>query len=180
MTEIRKRRYNLVVATLFATAILTATATPAWAEEADAGGDVCWMPVQTGITQCFADEAAMAEAIFEQTGTVLVEPGSAQARSAGGVVALASYTVAKLYENASYGGGFLTVSAPSTSYCTTSSISVTPMASGWNDRVSSVQSFYGCQTRLFTNTGYGGTAGTYTNAASLGAMNDVTSSYRVF
>ena len=180
MIEIRKRRYNLVVATFFATAILTTTATPAWAEEADAGGGVCWMPVQTGITQCFADEAAMAEAIFEQTGTVLVEPGSPQARSAGGVVALASYAVAKLYENASYGGAYVTVSAPSTTYCTTSSISVSPMPSGWNDRVSSVESSYGCQVRLFSDSGYSGSAATYTDASSLGAMNNVTSSYRVF
>ena len=176
-----QRTTALTAAMLLTTAILMSAAAPAWAGGNDKNdASTCWIQADTGVTQCFADEQAMDAAIIEQIGALPIEQGSLQARSSFASIALVQYTIARLYEDASYGGDFLFVSATSTTFCADGGVvSTTPMQSGWNDRVSSVRSYWGCQTTLYTNAGFGGTAVTYSSAGSLGTMNDKASSYRV-
>jgi hypothetical protein len=166
-----QRTTALTTALLLTTAILTSASAPAWADGNDKNdASTCWIQANTGVTQCFTDEETMDAAIVEQIGALPIEQGSLQARSSFASVALVQYTIARLYENASYGGDFLVATATSSTFCADGGVvSVGTMPSGWNDRVSSVRSYWGCQTTLYTNS----------SAGSLGTMNDKTSSYKV-
>jgi hypothetical protein len=146
------------------------TAAPAAAAE----GDECWIDGTTGIARCYADEQDRRDAVQRITGRVLVEEGeSVQLRGA-----LATYTLARFYENASYGGASTIVTHSSSTICSTGSLSNNLLAA-WNDRISSFHSYYGCTTRLYENTGLGGASIAGTDLASLGVMNDRASSYKL-
>jgi hypothetical protein len=184
MNAIRKKAWLGLVATAVCCLSLAAgpaaSASPA-APADPKSADVCWLAAETGVLQCFEDEAAMDRAILEQTGAVLVEEGSFAARSTSSAVAAASlYPISRMFENADYGGAYLTVSAPSTTFCVNSSIQLSNIGLAWNDRVSSVLSYYGCLTRLWSNTGYTGSVGTFNDAGTLGALNNAASSYKVY
>jgi hypothetical protein len=161
---------NRIAALLLAIAILSLTAAPA---QADAGA-VCWADADTDpvITQCFASEDALAAAVQEQTGTVLLDEG----QSARGL--LTTYVLARLYTDSGYGGSALLVTSSNSALCTTGSVSA-DLTGGWNDVVSSLKSYFSCTTHLYENSGGGGAAVSGVNLSSLGAMNDRASSYRV-
>ncbi len=145
---------------------------------ADVGDDVCWANADDGRFQCFPDEAAFAEAVAEQTGTVLVDPSSRlTSRPAAGV--LATYTLARFYEDASYLGSSVAVTSTNSALCSTGSISGN-FSVLWNDRVSSFRSYHSCSTRVYEDAGQAGTWFGYSvNAPGVGALNDEASSYRV-
>jgi hypothetical protein len=61
------------------------------------------------------------------------------------------------------------------------SFQASSMPSGWNDVVSSVETFNGCANTLYQNTNFGGNTlsiGRNTSAATLGSFNDETSSQK--
>jgi len=180
---IRKRQRDLgrIAAALFAIGVLTSTAAPAWAGDGDESaksGDVCWVNADTGYSACYANETALHAAVLKQTGTVLVEEGSVAAR--GEVVALASYIVARLYDGASYTGTSMIVSSGSSTICVSGSVQAATMPAGWDNRVSSYHSYYGCQTRIHEDTNYNGLSQTAADDGSLGTLNNETSSYKVY
>jgi hypothetical protein len=180
-STIRIRALAAIIAVT--TGALLITAGPAQAgsmpKSDSGGGDVCWSTPETAILQCFDDESALADAVFEQTGTVLVEEGSDVAsRSSAGL--LATYVLARLYENASYGGSAYLVTSGSSATCTTGSGLSANLPGAWNDRVSSFRSYYSCSTRIWENSGQSGAWFGYSvNAPGVGALNDEASSYRV-
>jgi hypothetical protein len=146
-----------------------------------AGDDVCWInaDIDTDSVQCFADEAAFADAVFEQTGTVLVEEGSDLA-SRGGVGILTTYVLARLYENASYGGSSTTVTSTNSAICSAGAGVLGNFSAGWNDRISSFHSYFSCSTRIYLNVGQGGTWFGYSiDAPGVGALDNVSSSYKL-
>jgi hypothetical protein len=150
----------------------------AGADRADSPGGVCWSASATAAVQCFADDASLAEAVREQTGTVLVEEGPGSASRSAGL--LATYVLARLYEHASYGGAAYLVTSTSSATCTTGPGLSANLPAAWSDRISSFRSYFSCTTRLAANAGQGGaTYGYFVDAASVGALNDQASSYRV-
>ena len=79
--------------------------------------------------------------------------------------------------NTNFAGASLTWEQ--TSKC--GSFQVSSMPSGWNDVVSSVETFSGCANTLYENTNFGGSTfsiGRNSSAASLGSFNDKTSSQK--
>ena len=166
---------NRIVAVLLATAIMSTTAAPAVADTGSALDDtprVCWAPSPSEKVTCYEDDAAWKDAVYELTGRVVVEEGE----SARGVLAL--YTVARLYEDASYGGSNYPVTSTSSTICATGSVSGN-LTGAWADVVSSFRSYYSCSTTLYENSGQTGSSISGTNVTSLGSMNDKASSYRV-
>lgn len=179
------RTRRLAAAIFAATALLmTAGASPAWADDdasatTAAPAPYCWADTESQVTTCYPSEEQLDAAIVARTGSAAIEQGSELARSRAIVSPLAVYTIARLYEDASYGGSFITVTAGSSTICASSSVSVPSMPSGWNDRVSSFRSYYSCTTRAYENASYGGASLSGTNVSSMSTMNDKTSSYRV-
>jgi len=81
------------------------------------------------------------------------------------------------YKDANFGGSTFTWYQTST--C--GSFQTGSMPSGWNDMISSVAAYSGCATTLFYNINFGQPTYLITvngNAASLGSMNDKTSSQK--
>lgn len=143
-------------------------------------GETCWLDSDTGVTQCFADEAALENAIAEQTGAVLVETQSApSARSAAGTAAV--YVVLRFWDGTSYTSTELVITTSNSAVCTSGSgIIANSMPAGWNDRVSSFKTFLSCVTRVYRDTNLGGDFYGYaTNAPSLAGLNNQVSSYRL-
>jgi hypothetical protein len=145
----------------------------------DALDDVCWINADTDVVQCFADEAAFQDAVAEQTGTVLVEEGSDLAsRASAGI--LATYVLARLYENPSYGGASTTVTSTNSAICSAGGGVAGNFLAGWNDRVSSFHSYFSCVTRIYLHAGQSGTWFGYAiDASSVGALDNVSSSYKL-
>ncbi|HWM32895.1 MAG TPA: hypothetical protein VNR36_01515 [Pseudolysinimonas sp.] len=167
---------NRIAAVLLAsTIIVLSTAAPAAAGETDTRDEpsrVCWTaPESEGVT-CFADEETWKDAVYEQTGRVVLEEGE----SARGL--LATYVIARLYQDASYGGSVYAITSTSSTICSTGSVQAN-LPAAWSDVVSSFRSYLGCTTTLYENTGQGGASISGTNVTSLGSMNDKASSYRV-
>ena len=142
-------------------------------------GEVCWSEPKSGALECFADEAKLAEAVFTQTGRILVEEGSGLAsRPTAGL--LASYVLARLYEDPSYGGTAYLVLSPSSTTCTTGSGKWENLTPGWNDRVSSFRSYFSCTTRVYEDANLLGTWFGYSvNAPGVGALDNEASSVKV-
>ena len=175
MTHFTPRKAQIGVV-LLATAALTLVASPATADEAPAS-DYCWQNADTGSTQCFADEAALDSAIETQTHSVLAEPGTS-ARSMAQL--LTTYTLATWYEDSSYGGAFTKTTSSNSAACSGAGQINLNFAAAWVDRVSSFKTWHGCSGTLFANTGQGGASyGSFTAAPSVGALNDIASSYRL-
>ena len=145
----------------------------------DAGDDVCWINADTDVTQCFDDEAAFEDAVLEQTGTVLVEEGSELA-SRGGAGILTTYVLARVYENASYGGASTTITSTNSAICSAGSGVIGNFPALWNDRVSSFHSYFSCATRIYVNTGQSGSWFGYSiDAPGVGALDNQSSSYKL-
>jgi hypothetical protein len=174
---------TLAVATLG----IVGFASPANAQPTgDDTAGVCWLDTDTEAYECFESQQAWEEALAER-GYVLVyleEAPSAQeveelGAARGGAGLLTIYVLSIMYEDASYGGDSIGVTTTNPAYCSGTSYSGN-MPAGFNDAVSSFQSYLGCRTRLAQNTGQGGSLyGPFTSASSLGAFNDTASSYLV-
>ncbi len=163
------------------TGALLITAGPAHASGSAraADGDVaCWLDADTSVMQCFDGEDAMNDAIVEQTGSALAEAGSGVAsRSSAGV--LTNYLLIRFYAEPSYLGDSVTVSSTSSTICTSGPGVQADMPAGWNDRVSSFKSYNSCSTRIWQNSGQAGSWFGYSvNAPGVGALDNVSSSYR--
>ncbi|MEO8094253.1 MAG: hypothetical protein ABI632_04875, partial [Pseudolysinimonas sp.] len=79
--SVTARQKTLLSLACAAVAALSFTASPAWAgDESDA--QACWQDADTGVTQCFTDEATLDAAIESQTGSRLAASGSAARSSA--------------------------------------------------------------------------------------------------
>ena len=93
------------------------------------------------------------------------------------VVPAASTLISTDYDNANMTGTSLTWTVSNTSGCNGGfQYSAASMPAGWNDRVSSSQSAHGCaHNRHFHDTGFGG-AGVNCTCATMGSMNNQTSS----
>ncbi len=171
-TRIRTRALAAFIAVT--TGALVLLAGPAQATTRDKPGQSCWLDSGTGITRCFADEAALEDAVAD-SGRVLVEEGST-ARLAAGV--LASFVIARLYDGASYTSSTFVITNPSSTICASSSVSGELPA--YNDRVSSYHSYFGCSTKIYANNGGGGASfGWFVDAASVGALDNLASSYNI-
>jgi hypothetical protein len=163
------------------TGVLLLVASPAQAATApDKTDEVCWLDSDTGITQCFADEAAFEDAVFEQTGAALVESESASAsRSAAGILTV--YVAARFWDGTSYTSTQIAITTTNSAICTSGSgITGNTMPLGWNDRVSSFKTFLSCVTRIYEDVTLGGAFYGYaTDAPSLAGLNNAGSSYRL-
>ena len=172
-TRIRTR----ALAAFFAvtTGALVLLAAPAQAETKDAPGQSCWLDTGTGITRCFATEEAL-EGAVAASGRVLVEEEDVAARRPAGL--LASFVIARFYDGAGYTSSTFVITNPSSTVCAGAGMAGDLPA--FNDRVSSYHSYFGCSTRIFANTGGGGASfGYFVDAASVGALDNLASSYSI-
>ena len=100
--------------------------------------------------------------------------------AANGVGTMSSRTVIGIdYKHANYGGLSLTWTAPNSVGCNTGfSYAAASMPSGWNDRVSSAKTYGGCSTNThYQHPSLGGSQHVC-QCATMGVMNDQTSSER--
>jgi Peptidase inhibitor family I36 len=105
------------------------------------------------------------------------KPGSVSARQldAGRAAPNTTYVLSIDWANTNFTGASLTWEQ--SSRC--GSFQASSMPSGWNDVVSSVETFSGCANTLYENVNFGGSTfsiGRNSSAASLGSFNDQTSS----
>jgi hypothetical protein len=184
MTVQSLRRKGLLAAVLIATGFLTSIASPAMAAPPDQkqAASACWVDGETGITRCFASDEAMVASISTVVGSVPADlaqsVGLTQSRSS--AVALSSAVLARLYSATSYGGDVLTVIGPSDDWCDANSITVDDIGSTWDNRVSSVRVYFGCSVRLYASINLGGDSAAFGTTPTVGAMDNRTSSYRVY
>jgi hypothetical protein len=168
-------------ATILATALLTAGilmfgATPATAAPSDAkpSNNACWLNLDNGVTQCFANHDALEDAVLEQTGLPLLTADEVVAGR--GVTPLATFVLATFFADASYGGGSTNATSSSSTTCTAGSTGANLTA--FNNVTSSFKSFFGCSTKIWDNFGQAGSSfGFAVNAPTVGAMNDLASSF---
>jgi hypothetical protein len=118
---------------------------------------------------------------FEEVDRVLQEEtGLIRVESAEIVGARVTYTLATLYQDASYGGSSYTFLRSSACDGVTAAGIPDLGAVGLNDAVSSFIAYSSCQVRLYADISYGGSAYGYTTTkASLPTFNDVATSARV-
>jgi hypothetical protein len=169
-----------IAVTTGALLVVAGPAQAATSARTDTSDDVCWLNADTDEFQCFTDEVAFEQAVFEQTGAVLVESEEAPAaRSALGILTV--YTAVRFWDGGSYTGTQISVTTTNSAVCTSGSgIVGIAMPAGWNDRVSSFQTFLSCVTRVYEDVSLGGSFYGYaTNAPSLGGLNNEGSSYRL-
>ena len=165
-----------VVASVFATGI--AVAAPASATSESVSAQTCWLNADTGAFACFDSEEA-----FESASDVVIPGDVALPRQVAPQPAAASatYLLATFYQDASWGGSTVNITTSHAALCTGYHYYGSSMPSGWNDRVSSFRAYGTCAVELYHDSGYGGsTFGPYTSAASVGSMNDESSSYQIF
>ena len=119
----------------------------------------------------------LAAAVLEATGRVIVFTTDAVIQLE--VSPLASYAVGKLYSYPNYGGSSITVTAANPCSAGYSHDYTNLGTIGWNDDIDSFQSFNGCQTKVWENTGFtGATYGYITNSTDLGSMRNRASSIK--
>ncbi|MEO5921669.1 MAG: hypothetical protein ABIQ01_11065 [Pseudolysinimonas sp.] len=164
------------LAAIFAvtTGALALIATPAQAGPRDDPDRSCWLNADTSVVQCFADEEELVDAVTD-TGRVLIEGGTA-ARLPAGLRAL--FVLTRFYDGGGYTSGTFVVTSASSTTCVSGSVSGD--LTGFNDKVSSFHSYYGCQTKIFANTGSSGASfGLIADAASVGALDNLASSFLI-
>jgi hypothetical protein len=153
--------------------VVVAAAAPASANVEPTSSQTCWLNADTDAFACFDtyDEFVAASGVAPSQGV--------GARSE--VEPYAAYTLAVIYENASYGGASYVVTTSNSSLCSGFHYYWSSMPSGWNDRVSSFDAYGTCRVKFWSNTGYNGTTfGPSAGASSMGSMNDEASSFQIF
>jgi hypothetical protein len=168
-----------IAVTTGALLFVTSPAQAATASDKDAG-DICWLDSDTDITQCFANEAELEAAVVEQTGAALVESESVPSSRLTFAPA-AIYSLIRFWDGGSYTSTSLLITTSNSAICTTGSGFISnSMVIGWNDRVSSFQTYLSCVTRVYEDVNLGGDFYGYaTNAPSLSGLNNQVSSYRL-
>lgn len=170
-------------------AALVGVASPATADTTPEPVGACYVDVVTGASGCYESQSELAAALSRQ-GTQLVvgQPTSSDAVSKKGlpvapqwdsaIAPRASYLLANVYENTTSGGASLAFTSPYSSLCASYSYTTNVMPAGWDNRVSSFQGYGGCKVKIYEapNLGVGATYGPIPYAATVGAMNDQTSS----
>jgi hypothetical protein len=174
--SIRIRTRALAAFFAVTTGALVLIAAPAQAAPGGNPDQSCWLDSDTGVVRCFTDEAALQDAVAA-TGHVLVEEGSALSdRQPAGV--LTTYVIARFYDGGGYTSSTFVITSSSSTVCASGSVSGDLPA--FNDRVSSFHSYFGCSTKIFQNTGGGGSSFGYAvDAASVGALDNQASSYSI-
>ena len=164
------------IAALFAvtTGALVLIGAPAQAASGGSPGQSCWLDSGTGVVRCFTNDAELKSAVAA-AGQVLVEEGSA-ARLPAGLRAV--FVIARFYDGAGYTSGTFVVTNPSSTVCSSSSVSGDLPA--FNDKVSSYHSYFGCTTKIFQNNGGGGASfGWVVDAPGVGGLDNLASSYNI-
>lgn len=140
--------------------------------------ETCWFNSDTGVTQCFDDQAAFEAAVEAQTDGVLLLAGEVAPSARSAVEPRATYVLAVFYADSNKSGASVNITTSISTMCTTHAFTGNSMPSGWNDRVSSFASYGTCKTRLWENINLGGSSyGPVASTNSLGIMNDAASSY---
>ncbi|WKK72745.1 hypothetical protein Q0F99_07485 [Rathayibacter oskolensis] len=119
--------------------------------------------------------------VLEETGLTVVDSTTAPAasRSSSPASAAATYVLARLYDDADYGGSSLSIT--DSSACNGITVKpTTDIGSGWYGRVSSFAVYNGCTVKIYETTGFGGSSYGYAGSTSYvgSAMNDRTRSLR--
>jgi len=108
-----------------------------------------------------------------------IAPASAAPATRTAVTPLAGTVIGIEFSDANYQGATYTITG-GTCTSTTSDVDwqLSPLASGWNDVISSFHSYANCWTKLWENTGYWGASYGYVGDSSYvgNAMNDRASS----
>jgi len=177
------RRHRLSIAgTAIMAALLSTVAAPAWADDgSDGATEVCWIEAETALSHCYPDEEAMNADFIENYGGLPIVEGSPQAHlAARGTTASVSslYTIARLYTDINYGGLIYPANALTSTGGADGNPTADPSFSP-NDAISSLRSYWGCETTLYANTSYGSVLGTWVNNSNLGSASDRMSSYKV-
>jgi len=93
----------------------------------------------------------------------------------------ATYAISVIYDDVNYGGSSYTMTTSNSTACQYHAYGFVDIGGlGWYGRVPAFKNYSGCRTAVFETTGYGGSShGYFTNASSLGVMNDKAKSWRV-
>jgi len=90
----------------------------------------------------------------------------------------ASFVLVRFYDGGGYSGGTFVITNASSTAC--SGPAITGNLPSFNDKVSSFHSYFGCTTRIYENNGGGGSGyGWFVDAASVGALDNLASSYNI-
>lgn len=190
MTSYRRALTRSVLGVATALVATIGIAAPASATTLSASEESCWLNTDTGELRCYSSNADL-EAALASRGIELVDTAAPTqsariaARDEGFAATSATtmssaYIYARLYADANYKGAVMYVTGTNSAGCNAGLVSQSNMPSGWNDRVSSFTTGYGCRVRLSEHSNQGGSHyGPYASAASLGTFNDKASSYRV-
>jgi peptidase inhibitor family I36 len=141
-------------------------------------------PTGSTVTPAATCYSSFAASVFAATSGRVRLPASEKPGSvtpgqlnAGGDDPATTYVLSIDWMNVNFTGSSLTWEQ--TSKC--GSFQVSSMPSGWNDVVSSVETFSGCANTLYQNINFGGNTfsiGRNSSAATLGSLNDETSSQK--
>lgn len=160
--SVRLPRITLLCAAVVAALVIPAA--PAFAAD-DPAGDFCWENLDTAEVHCFDTEAELS--------ADLAPPMFARSAAA------TMYTLATWYEDTGYGGSYFVTRSSNSALCVSGSTTLN-FSSGWNNRVSSYKTWYGCAGTIYDGTsGTGSSFGPSTAASSVGSMNDKASSFRL-
>ncbi len=178
-------RRNALGAGLAAVAVavsLFGAAPAANAATSDPAGDAvqdCAFLTDTGQEVCVDHGDDLHAAVYDETGYTVIEtqtaPSTAQIKAARAAAAV--YVVAKLYDDANYGGGVKEIDASGS--CSGSTIwNVGDIGSGWYGRVSSFAGYSGCRVKIWEKVNFkGASLGYLASSKNVGsAMNDQTRS----
>jgi hypothetical protein len=153
--------------------MLLGTSVPAAATSDDNMEQTCWLNTDNDEFSCFDT--------FEDFVAASGVASGNRASLDADVEPYAAYTLAILYENASYGGASYYLTTSNSSLCSGVHYYGSSMPSGWNDRASSFTAYGTCRVKLWADTGYAGSSyGPSAGTSTLGSMNDEASSYQIY
>ncbi|MFD5213778.1 hypothetical protein [Microbacterium sp. NPDC058345] len=145
-------------------------------------GDHCSVNLDSGVRVCAASPSALADAVYETTGQVLVYDAAKtteSTRSMRVAAAAATYALGTIYSYPNYGGRSYTATS---SYSCTQGLAFTFSnlgSIGWNDDIDSFKSYSGCKTKLWEHPGFSGaTYGYYSYDNDLGSWRNRASAIR--
>lgn len=118
----------------------------------------CWSAYKSDEVLCFDTFEEMLAGVEKKTGSPIIFEGADKGRAADGEASLlaGTYALVTLYADQNFAGGSYTMTDSNSATCSAYSYTINSMPSGWNDRVSSFQSWATCKTRLSENTNQGG------------------------
>ncbi|HAN25085.1 MAG: hypothetical protein CMH36_12990 [Microbacterium sp.] len=170
-----RRHVAELVGVLIGAALVVSSATPARADAG--GGENCGVFLESGLTICAPAGDDLHAAVTAQTGYTIVDGDETDA----GRATTVSYLLARLYDNADYGGAYYEVWGSSGCSSAVGVRGVADIGVGWYGRVSSFQGFSSCRVKVWQNTSFTGSSVGFASSSSyVGAvMNDQTRSVQV-